>query len=363
MKSPNAHERIDQHIFIDHSDVLDTSIMLEIYRFMLRLRLIEERIATEYHPSDQMRCPVHLCIGQEAVPGALSILVGTDDYLFSHHRSHGHYLAKGCSLSALIAELYGKETGANRGFAGSQDISNASSKFYAGAILAGTIGIAIGAAASNADRSSQRRVFCCFGEAASEQGIFWEAINYASLKQLPIVFICENNLYATYSHTEMRVSNLDLVNKVKSFGVDGEQVFGNDVVAVYQAIHNAIQLNNVQPYFINAITYRLSSHVGPEDDSNYYREENEISYWKTLCPLANLFYRLENVFDIDLSKINGEINKEIDVAFRAAQNDGFQNVTDWENLNIDNNDTNPLPNLDNDLTVGTHREDTVPGPY
>src|SRR6266852_8773592 len=108
-----------------------------LYRFMLRLRLCEEALAREYHPADEMRCPVHFCVGQEAVPAALSLLLRDDDYLYSHHRSHGYYLAKHAPMPALFAELYGKQTGANSGLAGSQDISFASRRFFSGAILAG----------------------------------------------------------------------------------------------------------------------------------------------------------------------------------------------------------------------------------
>src|SRR3979490_1170769 len=113
-----------------------------ILRFMLRLRMCEEALAREYHPADEMRCPVHFCVGQEAVPGALSVLLRPEDYLYCHHRSHGYYLAKGAPMDALFAELYGKSTGANAGLAGSQDISFHAKRFYSGAILAGATAIA-----------------------------------------------------------------------------------------------------------------------------------------------------------------------------------------------------------------------------
>src|SRR5438132_7166408 len=115
----------------------EAELARSLYRFMLRLRLCEEALAREYHPADEMRCPVHFCIGQEAVPAALSVLLRKDDYLFCHHRSHGYYLSKGAPMDALFAELYGKHTGANGGLAGSQDISFPSRKFFSGAILAG----------------------------------------------------------------------------------------------------------------------------------------------------------------------------------------------------------------------------------
>src|SRR5438445_11372532 len=116
-------------------------LLLKLYHQMLRLRRMEEAMLNEYHPADEMRCPIHFCIGQEAVPSALSLHVRADDYLFSHHRSHGYYFAKGAPLRELFAEIYGKATGANAGKAGSQDVSHSASHFYSGAILAGAVSI------------------------------------------------------------------------------------------------------------------------------------------------------------------------------------------------------------------------------
>src|SRR5258706_536422 len=124
----------------------ETEIARSLHRFMSRLRHCEEALAREYHPADQMRCPVHFCVGQEAVPAALSLLLREDDYLYSHHRSHGYYLAKHAPMPALFAELYGKATGANAGLAGSQDISYPSHRFFSGAVLAGAAAISAGSA-------------------------------------------------------------------------------------------------------------------------------------------------------------------------------------------------------------------------
>src|SRR5437763_1920333 len=123
---------------------IDRGLALRLYEQMLRLRRTEEALLTEYHPAEEMRCPIHFCIGQEAIPAALSVLVERDDYMFSHHRSHGYYFAKGAPLRELFAEIYGKSTGASGGNAASQDISYHNSRFYRGAILAGAVSIAIG---------------------------------------------------------------------------------------------------------------------------------------------------------------------------------------------------------------------------
>ena len=173
----------------------------------------------EYHPADEMRCPIHLCLGQEAVPCGLSIHLSAQDYLFSHHRSHGYFLAKGATLRSLFAELYGKETGSNGGKAGSQDISDASLRFFSGAILAGGIGLAVGSALANQLRKTGAVTVTGFGESATDEGVFWEAINYAQLRKLPVVFLCENNLYATYSHLLKRQPTDSITARVAAFGL------------------------------------------------------------------------------------------------------------------------------------------------
>src|SRR5713101_4215317 len=142
-----------------------------LLRFMLRLRMCEEALAREYHPADEMRCPVHFCVGQEAAPAALSLLLRDDDYLYCHHRSHGYYLAKHAPMPALFAELYGKSTGANGGLAGSQDISFASRRFFSGAILAGATAISLGSAFAFQLRGTDQVAVAGFGESATDEGI------------------------------------------------------------------------------------------------------------------------------------------------------------------------------------------------
>ena len=159
---------------------------------------------------------------------------------------------------------------------------------------------------------------CCFGEGATDQGIFWEAMNYASLKKLPILFICENNIYATYSHLNKRMANTDICEKVSSFGVKSTRVFGNDVLALYDKINNACNGLNNGPVFLEAMTYRISSHVGPENDSSVYRDKEEIEQWEKLCPIKNF----EKLVDEDLlqkDEVVASISEEIDLAFSNAK--------------------------------------------
>lgn len=311
------------------------SIIKKIYFFMLRLRMIEQSLADEYHPADQMRCPVHFCIGQEAMPAALSLLIKKNDFLFCHHRSHGYYLAKGGPSKFMFAELYGKVSGSNQGFAGSQDISYSEKNFYAGAILAGSIGIATGNALAQKINKSRNIVFTCFGESATDQGIFWESLNYASLNSLPLVFICENNNYSVYSPQSKRQSGKSIAEKAKNFGVESIQINGNDAYNAYQVVKKIIYniKKKPQPYLIEAFTSRLSSHYGPGDDSNIgYREKNDLDFWTNNCPIKSIekLKLIPNQIKNNYLKL---INKEIKNSFIFAKKSKFIKSVNWIEVN------------------------------
>jgi TPP-dependent pyruvate/acetoin dehydrogenase alpha subunit len=366
MKNDISHSNIESHVFCDDRSSLSDVSMSKLYEFMFRLRFIEDEIKRRYHPADLMRCPVHLCVGQEAVPGALSLLLKDHDFLFSHHRSHGHYLAKKCGLRELIFELHGLKEGVNSGLAGSQDISCSRNRFYAGAILAGTVGIAMGAAAATQHRREDSAIVCCFGEAATEQGIFWEALNYASLKKLPILFVCENNNYATYSHSRKRQPEISLAKKSQAFGVNAANVFGNDALAVHHALKEGLGKLAEGPSLINAITYRVSSHVGPEDDSQYYRSPSEIKYWQALCPLEALGQRLPIAGQQFKEEIRIRVRLELDIIFAEARSavEQKREVPDWPSSNLSLNDQNHrISILASEPEDSVHNKDTVPGPY
>ncbi len=315
----------------------ETALLL--YRQMLRLRRIEEALLAEYHPADEMRCPIHFCIGQEAVPAALSALVRADDYLFSHHRSHGYYFAKHAPLRELFAEIYGRSTGANGGNAGSQDISHAASKFFSGAILAGAISIAAGAAFGLQSSHSDCIAIAGFGEGATDEGAFWEVVNYAGVKRLPLLLVCENNRYATYSDQLKRQASDNISERVRPFGVSSERIFGNDVTLVYRKL--AELMDRVRrgegPALLEAYTYRWNSHVGPEDDgANQYRTAEEMAFWKSNCPISLLEERLlacgylnENA----KADLEAGIAAEIESHFRFAKESPFPRHADWRALN------------------------------
>jgi pyruvate dehydrogenase E1 component alpha subunit len=342
-----------------------------LYRGMLRLRRCQEALIREYHPADEMRCPVHFCIGQEAAPAALSLLLRADDYLFSHHRSHGYFLAKGSPMRALFAELYGRETGANGGRAGSMDLSYPDTRFYGGAILTGAVAIAVGAAFAEQFRGSDAVAVAGFGEAASEEGIFWEALNYAALKGLPLVFCCENNRYSTFSPLHKRLPADNLHDRVAAFGVASHAVFGNDAVRVYKTLSAAVSAARERrgPVFVESYTYRWNGHVGPEgDDDIGYRPAEELRYWQHLCPvrlLGEALHATGLVTDAAEAAWQRQIDEEIADAFAFAKASPFPPVPAWRETNY--TPQTPLADrLLQDLEAGgfdQYQSETIPGPY
>jgi pyruvate dehydrogenase E1 component alpha subunit len=319
----------------------EADVALALDRFMVRLRLCEEALAAEYHPADEMRCPVHFCVGQEAVPAALSLLLSPEDYLFSHHRSHGYYLAKHAPMEALFAELYGKSTGANGGLAGSQDISYPACNFYSGAILSGAVAIATGAALGLRLQRSARVVVAGFGESAADEGIFWETINYAAVARLPVVFVCENNNYSVFSPQVKRHALENLSARVEAFGVRSNAVFGNDAMEVYRVLAREIATARAGggPAFVEAFTYRWSGHYGPAgDDLVGYRDGADVAAWKENCPIELLEEALRasggRAFDPERKDASvRDAQAEIDRCFAAAKSAPFPTVLDWEALN------------------------------
>ncbi len=351
---------------------VDPELVKDLYTFMLRLRRCQEEIIREYHPADEMRCPIHFCIGEEAVPAALSFLILRDDFLFSHHRSHGYYFAKGGSMNSLFAELYGRETGANGGLAGSQEISVPSLKFYSGAIISGMLAIAVGAGLGLQLKGKSNVAVAILGDAAPEEGVFWEAISYASLCKLPVLFICENNRYSTYSHQLKRQPADNIHQRVAPFGLKTQALFGNDVITNYSAISEAISYvrKGEGPFFIEAYTYRWMGHVGPEDDDYIdYRPMSELEAWKNNCPISLLEEQMiaHGLLTTESKKvIMNNINTEIAEAFRFAKNSPFPSEPSWEKLNYSNespladkllHSSIPSEHFDQD------QEDTIPRPY
>jgi len=321
------------------------NISLKLLNFICFLKLIEQELEKNYHPLDEMKCPVHFCHGQEAVPAALHELLSNEDYLFSHHRSHGYYLSKKCPPEKLFAELYGKSDGANSGIAGSQDISYSKNNFYSGAILAGAISIAVGAALSVKLDNKKNIVACGFGESASDQGVFWESLNYSALSSLPLLYVCENNNLSVLTPQKNRQSGSSIASKAKSFGVKSVQVYGNDPLKVYQEIKSAIQYikKNKKPFLVEAFTYRTISHVGPlSDDASNMKNTKEYKFWLKNSSLENLkkaLLKKKYINDSYLSAIEKKIYRQIKNYFSFAKNSKFPSIKNFENINYSNQDS------------------------
>jgi pyruvate dehydrogenase E1 component alpha subunit len=318
----------------------EEKIAATLHRFMLRLRMCEEALAQEYHPADEMRCPVHFCVGQEAVPAALSVLLRDDDYLFSHHRSHGHYLAKHAPMKALFAELYGKQTGANGGLAGSQDISCPEKRFYSGAILAGATAISTGTALALQMGGQDSVAVAGFGESATDEGIFWEAVNYAALAKLPVVFVCENNNFSVFSPQLKRTLLDNISQRVAAFGMQQASIFGNDAMLVHRTLREAVTRarNGGGPTFIEAYTYRWSGHYGPaSDDLVGYRREEDLQAWKRNCPIVLLEEALAGrglLAESAKAQMQRQLEAEIAECFAFAKSSPFPGDVDWAGLNL-----------------------------
>ena len=305
---------------------------LELYYSMLRIRMVEEKIAALYSEKE-MRCPVHLSIGQEAPAVGVCSLLEKNDIVMSAHRAHAHYLAKGGSLKAMLAELYGKETGCAMGKGGSMHLVDLSVGFFSAVPIVGsTIPIATGVAWGFKMKKENNIAAVFFGDGATEEGVFSESLNFASLKDVPILFVCENNFYSVYSSLEVRQSKRREITKiVESHGVKAFKGNGNDVLEVYTIAEKAINYikSNNKPVFIEYETFRWLEHCGPNwDDDLGYRKKGELEKWMDACPIKNYKEKIigNALNDKKIKEYREKIMNEIDKAIIYAKNSPFPNI-------------------------------------
>lgn len=306
-----------------------------MYRDMLRIRRVEERIADVYS-EQEMRCPVHLCIGQEATAVGVCAALERSDYAFGSHRSHGHYLAKGGDLRRFVAELYGKVTGCCKGKGGSMHLIDLSVGFLGAVPIVGsTLPIAVGAAFGTTFTNEPRVTVVFFGEGATEEGVFQESLVFAALKNLPVVFVCENNLYSVYSSLAVRQSpDRDIPAVAVANGVAAARGDGNDVEAVYELAREAVATarGGGGPTLLQLDTYRWREHCGPFFDNDLgYRTMEEFEDWQARCPVETFRARLEDRGDLEdhaVLAMTGEIEAEIDEALRFAKESPFPPAED-----------------------------------
>lgn len=293
---------------------------------MVRIRMVEEAIADHY-VQQQMRCPVHLSIGQEAVAAGVGLALRHDDMMMSGHRSHAHYLAKRGDLRAMIAELHGRDTGCSRGRGGSMHLVDFKVGFFGAVPIVGsTIPIAVGLAFAEYLKKSDRVAVALFGEAATEEGVFHESANFASLHKLAVVFVCENNLYSVYSPMHVRQPACrEVFEQARGHGIQAHQGDGNNPLEVYDLITAAVAHARGRrgPVFLELKTYRWREHCGPNFDNNIgYRSEAEFLVWKKRDPIANFerSLRSDGIFDEQRHRLFvAQQEDEIVSAFAAAK--------------------------------------------
>jgi TPP-dependent pyruvate/acetoin dehydrogenase alpha subunit len=315
------------------------AFMTDLMRGMLRIRLCEESLVQPIL-KNEIRCPVHLCSGQEAVAVGVCTALERSDYVFGNHRSHGHYLAKGGQMNALVAEIFGKESGCSRGRGGSMHLIDPDVAMLGSApIVAGTIPLALGAALASEIREDGRVTVNFFGDGATNEGVLFESMNFASLKKLPIIFVCENNLYATHMPIRECRPDIDIVEMAKSLGINAYQVNGNDVLDVYRVSKESVEIcrKGEGPIFMECFTYRLRGHVGPDDNiqgaHTDIRPKKELEAWLKKDPIR-LFekYLLDNkvVDKPDINDMRIQIQKEVEEAHRFAYESDYPEAGDLE---------------------------------
>lgn len=307
--------------------------LMQLLQGVWRIRLVEERIA-ELYSEQQMRCPVHLSIGQEAVAVGVCAALERSDAVMSGHRAHAHYLAKGGSLPRMLAEIYGKQSGCSGGRGGSMHLIDLSVHFLGSTPIVGsTIPVATGVAWAAKMQKKPIVTILFMGEGAAEEGVWHESINFAALHALPIVYVCENNLYSVYTHLKDRQPDRSLTQIAAAHGLTVFSGDGNDAVTVQQQTTEAIRgvREAAGPAFMEFTTYRWREHCGPNFDNDLgYRSEAEFKLWQAQDPLLRLREAALAAGVTDQGRLNileSEIKAEIDAAVVFAQTSPFPDAS------------------------------------
>lgn len=303
--------------------------VLALYKNMLEIRLAEEMISQKYLEGE-IRLAIHLSIGEEAIAAGVCENLQKGDYIFSNHRSHGHYIAGNGDLNKLFAELYGKASGCSSGKGGSMHLFDRSIGYLGSSSIVGAnTAVAVGTAFASKYFNLPRVSVCFFGDAAVEEGTFYEALNFAAIKKLAVLFVCENNFYAIFSHMKARQKFDNIYRRYREMGIPGRRIDGNDVLKVYEVSKQLIGKirNGDGPFLLECRTYRMMAHAGPSsDDGLGYRNEKEIKSWRKKCPIKRLEkYMISNniVNNDDVIRIHQEISDDIQKAVLYAQNSEF----------------------------------------
>jgi TPP-dependent pyruvate/acetoin dehydrogenase alpha subunit len=302
---------------------LSKDLLIRLYHTMVRIRHFEERIRGEYRRG-HIPGMLHLSVGQEAVAAGACAALRKDDYITSNHRGHGHCIAKGGDIRLMMAELFGKRSGYCGGKGGSMHIADPELGIIgANGIVGGGLTIATGCGLSSLLRRSGQVTLCFFSDGASNQGSFHESLNLASVWKLPVIYICENNMYAVITSQSRQQAITDIAARAVAYGMPGEIVDGNDAVAVYETVERAVQRARAGggPALIEAKTYRWYGHCETDPPTTVYRTREEEAAWKEKCPIKTLAGRLMThalVTEKELRDWEAEAETEIEEAIRYA---------------------------------------------
>jgi TPP-dependent pyruvate/acetoin dehydrogenase alpha subunit len=301
----------------------DNELLIRLFRAIYRIRRVELEVARVY-PSDVIKSPVHLSVGQEFISVAVCDILEKSDIVFGTYRGHALYLAKGGNLNAMMAELYGKVDGCCKGKGGSMHLADESVNMMGtSAIVATSIPEAVGYALAIQYRGGNEVVVCFFGDGATSEGAFHESLNFASLKKLPILFVCENNDYAIHARLADRAAQMDLYKLAESHHIPARIVKESDIFSLRDESSSMISeiRSGSGPQFLEAHAYRWLEHVGPGDDWNLgYRSEEEIKKWKKEDQVEVLGNQLSP--DLKL-QIEQQINNEVEESMIFAEKSPF----------------------------------------
>lgn len=296
--------------------MIETSVEagLRLLRMMKFIRRFEERCVQAY-AEQEIRGFLHVYIGEEAIAAGVIPQLSGDDTVLSTYREHGHAIARGVSPDAIMAEMFGKRDGCSGGRGGSMHIFDKSRRFYGGnAIVGGVLPLTLGFALAEKMRKGDALACCFFGEGAAAEGEFHEVMNMATLWRLPVLFVCENNLYAMGTRVDLSETVTDIRQKAASYGMEAAQVDGMDVEAVRAAAQSALAYVRAGngPCFLECRTYRFHGHSTA--DPQLYREKSEVEHWKRRDPIATFAARLKGrgeISDADLTTLDAEIESAV----------------------------------------------------
>ncbi|MFC1900655.1 thiamine pyrophosphate-dependent dehydrogenase E1 component subunit alpha [Chloroflexota bacterium] len=311
---------------------LENSQLIDMYRTMLTIRRFEERVSKEFI-EDNIPGYVHVYIGEEAVATGVCMNLQKSDRIVSHHRGHGHCIAKGADIKRMMAEIYGKKTGYCKGKGGSMHIADFSiGMLGANGIVGAGLPIAVGAAAAAQLEGNGKVAVVFFGDGGTHEGEFHETMNLASIWKLPLIFVCENNYYSAFSRAEDTIAIDEIYKRAEAYSMPGMAVDGNDVVAVYEAAKGLVERarEGGGPSFLECRTYRWHGHFETKMPMEI-RPADEVEAWKKKCPVAAMERKLIKTgisTEKDIEEIQNQVMVQIDDAVKYAVESPFPEPED-----------------------------------